>query len=57
MTKSTKKAGLVVKSSVKSGGMPYNHSRSQLSPKKSGLIVKSTVKSGGMPYNHSRQAL
>jgi hypothetical protein len=55
MTKSTKKAGLVVKSSVKSGGMPYNHNRAAL--KKSGLLVKSSVKSGGMPYNHNRSAL
>jgi hypothetical protein len=57
MTKSTKKAGLVVKSSVKSGGMSVNHSRPTLSVKKAGLSVKSSLKSGGMSVNHSRVCL
>jgi len=54
MTKSTKKAGLVVKSSVKSGSGGLNHSRSVLSAKKSALVVKSSVKSGSGGLNHSR---
>jgi hypothetical protein len=45
MTKSTKKAGLVVKSSVKAGGININHS-------KAGLVVKSRVKAGGININH-----
>jgi hypothetical protein len=57
MTKSTKKAGLVVKSSVKSGGSSINHNRGALSSKKSGLVVKSTVKSGGSSINHNRRLL
>jgi hypothetical protein len=50
MTKSTKKSGLVVKSSVKSGGSSINHS-------KVALKVKSGVKSGGSSINHNRQLL
>jgi hypothetical protein len=57
MTKSTKKAGLVVKSSVKSGGGSLNHSRCALRVKKAALIVKSGVKSGGGSLNHNRPLL
>jgi len=56
MTKSTKKAGLVVKSSVKAGGFVLNHNRT-LAGKKAGLVVKSTVKAGGFVLNHSRAFL
>jgi hypothetical protein len=52
MTKSTKKSGLVVKSSVKVGAVPMNHNRGTLS-KKAGLAVKSTVKAGAVPMNHN----
>jgi hypothetical protein len=54
MTKSTKKAGLVVKSSLKSGGVGLNHNRAL---KKTGLTVKSSVKVGGVGLNHSRTLL
>ena len=57
MIKSTKKAGLAVKSSVKSGGTSINHTRVALSAKKAGLVVKSSVKPGGTSINHSRQLL
>ena len=50
MTKSTKKSGLVVKSSVKSGGLNINHA-------KVALKVKSGLKSGGLNINHSRSLL
>jgi hypothetical protein len=54
MTKSTKKAGLVVKSSVKAGGIGLNHNRSL---KKAGLAVKTSVKVGGIGLNHTRSLL
>jgi hypothetical protein len=57
MTKSTKKAGLVVKSSVKTGALGLNHGRSVLSAKKAGLVVKSSVKTGALGLNHSRRLL
>jgi len=55
MTKSTKKAGLVVKSSVKVGGVGVNHNRQQL--KKAGLVVKTAIRVGGVGVNHTRVAL
>jgi hypothetical protein len=57
MTKSTKKAGLVVKSAIKAGGISINHSRPLNPPKKSGLVIKSNVKAGGISINHSRATL
>jgi hypothetical protein len=38
---------LLVKSSVKAGGLNFNHNRA-------GLLVKSSVKAGGLNFNHNR---
>jgi hypothetical protein len=54
MTKSTKKSGLVVKSTVKAGGLGFNHNRPRLA---AGLVVKSKVKVGGLGFNHNRTLL
>jgi len=58
MIKSTKKAGLVVKSSLKSGGIATNHNRPLAqSARKAGLTVKAGLKSGGIATNHCRSML
>jgi len=54
MTNSTKKAGLVIKSSVKAGGFWQNHNRNVATAKKSALKVKSNVRAGGFTENHNR---
>ena len=50
MNKSTKNAGLVVKSAVKAGWVGINHNRA-------GLIVKSKIKAGSVGINHNRPTL
>jgi len=50
MKTSKTNAGLKVKTSIKAGGLPYNHNRN-------GLKVKSALKACGLPYNHSRNGL
>ena len=53
MTKSTKKPGLVVKSSLKSGAFSQNHNRRVVMAKKSGLTVKTGMTVGAFSQNHT----
>ena len=46
----TSKTGLKVKTSIKAGGFPGNHSRN-------GLKVRTSVKACGFPGNHNRRGL
>ena len=53
MPKTTNKPGLVVKSSLKSGGFSQNHNRRAVMAKKSGLTVKTGMTAGGFWNNHN----
>ena len=50
MTKKQTSTTIKVKSGVRAGGLPVNHSRN-------GLKVRTAVKAGGLPVNHNRGML
>ena len=48
VVKGSRKAGVVVKSKVRAGGITENHSAT-----KAGIVIKSKVRAGGITENHS----
>jgi hypothetical protein len=72
MKKSTKNAGLVVKTAIsteptkagllvfsglKAGGIATNHNHQLLKARRAGLLVSSGIKAGGIATNHNPQIL
>jgi hypothetical protein len=58
MKKTTKKAGLVVKTSIKGGYGGMNHNSACLkATKKAGLVVKTAIRSGYGGMNHNPSVL